>query len=78
MQLLNPDEGGELMKQRSWILLLICFSLAAILSACELTPQQSAGESNASLTLVEPEDGSQVQVGDIVRVRALVSAPKGG
>lgn len=78
MQLLNPDEGGELMKQRNWILLLICFSLAAFLSACELTPQQSAGESNASLTLVEPEDGSQVQVGDIVRVRALVSAPKGG
>ncbi len=78
MQLLNPDEGGELMKQQTWILLLICFSLAAFISACELTPQQSAEVSDAGLKLVEPEDGSQVQVGDMVRVRAIVSAPVGG
>ena len=78
MSLWNPDEDGEAMKQRSWILLLLSIGLISFLAGCEFVPQQNDLASTASLTLVEPADGSQYQVGDVVRVRALVSAPEGG
>ncbi len=65
------------MKTQSW-LQIIFVSLMMFLAGCEFVPSQNDVGSSSSLSIVEPADSSKYQVGDLVRVRSLVSAPDGG
>ena len=48
-----------------------------ILTGCTLTTQQNSITDEAVIIIVEPVDGTQFQVGDLVKVRALVSSSVG-
>jgi len=75
---LKLDEGGGSMKQRYRNSLLLMFlGLIFFLVGCEFVLPQSEEPPSASLIIVEPVDGSQFQVGDLVPVRSQVTSPEG-
>ena len=57
--------------------LWICLVLGVILAGCTLTTPQGIVDDKAVITIVEPVEGAQFQVGELVRVRALVSSASG-
>lgn len=61
---------------RTFSILLVLGYLAILLAGCNL-PASETGTSPASLTLLEPLDGQQFQVGELIRVRSVVSAAEG-
>lgn len=65
------------MKQLSRSFLMISLGLMVFLTGCEFAPRQSDVGPSASLKMVEPTDGSQFKVGDLVQVRSQVNSPDG-
>ena len=54
----------------------LCLVLGIWLAGCTLTPISEPVD-EAAIIIVEPVDGGQFRVGDLVRVRALVSSASG-
>ncbi|MEW6406821.1 MAG: hypothetical protein AB1649_34000 [Chloroflexota bacterium] len=59
----------------SRLLVLIFFALA--LAGCTLDTPSGGPAPTAAISIYEPADGTQYQLGDLVKVRSLVSAPDG-
>lgn len=56
---------------------IFILAIALLLTGCTLDTPSGESVSTAAISIYEPADGAQYQLGDLVKVRSLASAPDG-